>query len=88
MALFQWRDEITVKKFTESAFTNFGGNLFLPTTIVQRIVDCAHAGKLTSLEQLKKEVAWRKDWMDEYGKPILEIVRLSHPLHQENPTFS
>ncbi|KAL6300824.1 hypothetical protein BKA93DRAFT_712309, partial [Sparassis latifolia] len=57
--LLEWRDKTVRETFGAAIFTNYGGNILLPTLLLQRIVDCAHAGKLTSLEQLKKETSWR-----------------------------
>ena len=40
-ALLSWRDGRAKELFDEQLFSDLGGKLFMPTPIIQRIVDCA-----------------------------------------------
>ncbi|OCH86117.1 P-loop containing nucleoside triphosphate hydrolase protein [Obba rivulosa] len=44
--LLNWRDEQMEKKFGRALFMNYGSGLLLPETSIQRVIDCAQAGKL------------------------------------------
>ncbi|KAH9919665.1 hypothetical protein B0H21DRAFT_702082, partial [Amylocystis lapponica] len=84
-ALINWRNTTAVAKFGDPAVKNNGGKLFLPMPILKRIVECARAGKISSLDQLKKETSWRSDWVTEYGSEIINIVRIAYPPHPPPP---
>ncbi|KDQ57303.1 hypothetical protein JAAARDRAFT_107435, partial [Jaapia argillacea MUCL 33604] len=58
-ALLTWHDEKARLKFPSAVFTNFGGNLVMTTSVIQRVVDCAQSSKLASKEDLCRELAWR-----------------------------
>lgn len=79
-ALFKWRDECTVNVFNSTIFSDYSGHLILPLTILNRIVDCAQAGKLASLDNLKREITWKGDYFDQYGSTLLDIVHAYYPL--------
>lgn len=79
-ALLRWRDEHTVLEFDTSIFEDFGGDIFLPITILRRVVDCAQAGKLLSLDNLRKELDWEADFLDRHGRALLALVHRHFPL--------
>lgn len=54
-ALRQWRDSQALSKLGWALFDQFGGIAFMSDVILQRIVDCVHVGKITTLEALKRE---------------------------------
>lgn len=74
LALFKWRDENALEMFPEATIREFGSDLFLSNDLVGRIVDCAHAGKLSNCDDLYKETKWRRDWVDEFGNSLLAVV--------------
>ncbi|KAL6298181.1 hypothetical protein BKA93DRAFT_836972 [Sparassis latifolia] len=47
--------------------------------ILQRIIDCAHAGKVVLIDQLKVETACRSGCLEQYGAAVLEIVQSIYP---------
>jgi len=74
LALFKWRDANALEMFPEATIREFGSDLFLSNDLVGRIVDCAHAGKLSTCEDLYKETKWQRDWVDEFGTSLLAVV--------------
>ena len=74
LALFKWRDAKALEMFPEAMVREFGSDLFLSNDLVGRIVNCAHAGKLSTCEDLYKETKWRRDWVDEFGTSLLVVV--------------
>ncbi|KAI0639543.1 P-loop containing nucleoside triphosphate hydrolase protein [Trametes polyzona] len=77
--LFDWRDQRTLEKFGAAILSDFGGNLFLPTTILDRIVLCAQAGKLSTVDALRRESGWRPEWIDQYGESIMGMCNEIYP---------
>ena len=77
--LLSWRDGRAKELFNPQLFSDLGGKLFMPAPIIQRIIDCAHGGKLTSIADIRKEVAWQQDWIDIFGDAILDMVHISFP---------
>lgn len=78
-ALCTWRDERAVEVFGPSNFQNHGGIMFIPSSTVTRIIDCAQAAKLLTLDQLKREIVWRADWFEKFGTALLGIVHSVFP---------
>lgn len=56
----------------------YGPGLFFPSTQLQRLVHGAHAGTITDLDSLSREIRWRKYWWQEYG-PCLAVIQAHHP---------
>lgn len=81
-ALFDWRDEQVAAKFDPSVIETFGSALILSDEIILRIVDCAHASKLSTIPHLIKETGWREDWANELGDSLLSVVHQHHPTVQ------
>jgi hypothetical protein len=51
----------------------------MPDQILNRIVDCAHAGKISNIEQLAKESGWTKERLAEYGEDLVKMVLEHYP---------
>ncbi|KAH9833827.1 P-loop containing nucleoside triphosphate hydrolase protein [Rhodofomes roseus] len=78
-ALVKWRAEETSTRYGPAALRNHGGSLILPDKALDRVIDCAHAGKLLSLEDVKRELPASQDWVDRYTGPLLQLVREAFP---------
>lgn len=79
-ALREWRDAQALIKYGSSTCRTYGSKLLMSDEIVSRIVECAHAHKLGTLANLRKETHWRNDFVDEYGPSILALVQAHHPI--------
>lgn len=91
--IFEWRLENAVKKLGVLAIRKYGPELFLSDQLVDRIVDCAHHGKITLCDHLLKETHWRKDRVDEFGESLLTVLRslplsLAAPVNSALPSIS
>ena len=76
-ALGAWRRATTIKKFGHSILRDVGSSLVLTNDQLERLVDCAHFGKITNVEQLKKEVRWAL--IDEFGQDVVQIIMTECP---------
>jgi hypothetical protein len=76
-ALHDFRKRKTTEKFGRSVLKNAGPGVIMPNATLDRIVDCAHYGKIQSIDELMKETRW--NYSSEYGKDILILIRMSHP---------
>ena len=79
VALFDWRDESAPHKFSAAIIEDIGSHIFMSDEVINRIVKCAHVGKLSSLSELHKETKWRKELVQEFGEALLALVRRFYP---------
>ena len=77
-SLEAWRKQKTEQVFGSAYLHDYGGSLILPRALLDKIVDRAYAGKLSSLKDLARETQWRR--AGEYGSEVLRIVRQHIPL--------
>ncbi|TFY54480.1 hypothetical protein EVJ58_g8840 [Rhodofomes roseus] len=78
-ALLKWSDDETDSIYGPTVLNIYAGSLFLPLDMLDRIVDCAHAGKLSLREDFKREIVSAKDWAERYMDKVLEIIRGVYP---------
>lgn len=79
-ALLQWRDKETVKLHGSAVLHAYGGSFILPIETMKRIVQCAHAGIISTPEEFRREVIAPVEWVDKYVGSILPIVQDVYPL--------
>ncbi len=84
-ALFNWRDERTAELFGATVLHNFGGSVVLPMDTITRIIDCAQAGKLATIDNLKREITWRNDLFDKFGQALLDTIHSVFPPPAPDP---
>lgn len=88
VALRDWRDTVAVEQFGRAVVKDFGADIFMPTDTISRIVNCAHAGKLHCLADLKKEISWSNSWLDEHGETIIDKIHAWFPPPMSNKGIS
>jgi hypothetical protein len=71
-ALQDWRDTTTQQRYGYASLIDFGGTLVMPTDVLDRIVACAHAGKIATKDDLAKETRW--DEVELYSPEILKLI--------------
>lgn len=71
-ALLVFRREQTIKSFGISALKSLGPGLVLPDQLLDRIVDCAHHGYITSAQSLLEYTRW--DGSHEYASDVLALI--------------
>ncbi|OJT09442.1 hypothetical protein TRAPUB_13660 [Trametes pubescens] len=76
-ALHDFRRAETLKTFGRAHLNNMGTGMIMGDEELSRIADCARARKLSSLDELFKEVKWDLTW--ELGEGILELVATHYP---------
>lgn len=59
-ALDNFREMQTIKQFGIARLKNSGSSVIMSDTVLKRIVDCAHAGKIKSKDDLQHETRWSR----------------------------
>lgn len=72
-----WRQNVAIERYGVAVFKEVGSDLILPDQILERLVDCAHWGKIRSLEDLKREVDW--GLVDELGPTVVKLINTVSP---------
>ncbi|TFK18252.1 P-loop containing nucleoside triphosphate hydrolase protein [Coprinopsis marcescibilis] len=76
-ALYVWRKDIALKIHSPGIIRAHGNKIVMTEDILNRIIDCARAKKLPSVEALKLETSWR--YAEEHGASLLAIVGRFYP---------
>ena len=71
-ALEDWREAKAVSERGAAYMMDYGAGFILPTTTLDRIVDCAHQLKLRTTDDLRRETCWSGAAL--YGEEVLAIV--------------
>ncbi|KAF7964397.1 hypothetical protein HWV62_8639 [Athelia sp. TMB] len=71
-ALHLFRKNETIKVYGLSTLKNIGPSIILPNALLDRIVDCAHVGKISTIDQLKHETQWSR--ADVSGPSVLALI--------------
>jgi hypothetical protein len=80
--LHNFRKQCTIDKFGQAALKNNGPGMIMPNDLLDCIIDCAHHGKISTIDQLAKETRWTR--LNEYGEDILRLIK-AHQRPQDQP---
>lgn len=86
--LQKWRDEKAMVALGYATFEEWGAEMFMSDETLQRLVDCAHVGKLQTVEAIHRETHWRKDHIAKFSPSLLEIITLCAPAPSVPPVKS
>ena len=75
--LENWREQTTKIHYGEAALLDFGPSLIMTVKILDRIVDCVHHNKISSVQDLARETRW--DEINRYGAEVLALIQSIHP---------
>jgi hypothetical protein len=84
--LEDWREETTKVRYGEAALLDFGPSLIMSTKVLDRIINCVHHGKISSLQDLARETHW--DEVGRYGADLLKLIQAIHPGQTNAPSSS
>lgn len=76
-ALNAWRQKATVDRYGLAVFRDVGSALVLNDRLLERLVDCAHHGKIRTMEDLRREVEW--SLVEELGPEVVRIIAEVNP---------
>ena len=76
-ALHTFRKETGIMKFSLPYFTSHGASIVMSQRVLQRIVDCAHTGKIRTKDDLSRETRW--GGTEEHSDIILNLISTHHP---------
>lgn len=71
--LDSFRRRVTMEKFSRAHLNNLGPGTIMGDMILDRIVNCARAHKLNSVECLQRETKWGRS--AELGNQVLDLVK-------------
>ncbi|KAI1787586.1 P-loop containing nucleoside triphosphate hydrolase protein [Ganoderma leucocontextum] len=77
IALNEFRRELTLKRYGLVHLNNLGAGIVMGDETLERVADCARAGKITMVETLYQETKWPK-WR-EYGAELINLVNKYYP---------
>lgn len=80
--LEDWREATTKTRYGEAFLLDFGPSLIMSTTILDRIINCVHYNKISSLQELTRETRW--DEVSLYGSELLAMIHAIHPTQTNN----
>ncbi|KAJ8515415.1 hypothetical protein ONZ45_g7145 [Pleurotus djamor] len=78
-ALYAWRTAKAKVEFGHKLIRMYGTMLFVPDEVLHRTVLCAQAGKITSVESLRREIGWAMNWAEKYLESLLDVVFEFYP---------
>ncbi|KIJ09489.1 hypothetical protein PAXINDRAFT_17430 [Paxillus involutus ATCC 200175] len=79
-ALHDWREEKTADMYGWACLNDHGPSLVILNSILDRIIDCAHHGKIHTSQDLQKETGWTDSEKD--GSEILSLLTAHAPPRQ------
>lgn len=82
-ALDAFREEAVVEEFGEEDAKDLGSSIILCNETLDRIVDCAHWGRVRSPQQLLELTKW--DRSNDLGPRIVAIIDQTHPPQRTFP---
>ena len=77
-ALENWHEETTKARYGDATLLDFGPSLIMSTKVLDRIINCVHHQKISSLQDLARETRWDK--VSRYGAEILALILAIHPV--------
>ncbi|KAJ3560542.1 hypothetical protein NP233_g10773 [Leucocoprinus birnbaumii] len=79
-AIFSWCQDNAPKKLSPYMIASIRAQSFLSEPMINRIIKCAYARKLTGVDQLIKETNWHCDWAQELGPSLIDLLLKHLPL--------
>ncbi|KAJ6570792.1 hypothetical protein B0H10DRAFT_1665003, partial [Mycena sp. CBHHK59/15] len=76
--LHLFRKERTIAVISRASFRNHGAGAIMSDEVLDRIVECAHFGKIQTTADLVKETHWHRAAED--GAKILALIGQHHPI--------
>jgi len=85
-ALHNFRKERMELTYGRALLRNLGPGSIMSNDILQSIVDATHAGRVTCIGDVKREVKWAR--VDELGNEVLQLVLVHAPPPLPTPPLS
>ncbi|TFK57765.1 hypothetical protein BDN72DRAFT_907541 [Pluteus cervinus] len=85
IALQDWRFSSAVQKYGLFPIKKNGSQFFLSDITIDRLVICASAQKITSVDSILKETDFRPDLIPEFSQGLLDTLHKHFPLPPPKP---
>jgi hypothetical protein len=72
--LLDWRVDEAKRVMGAAAVKEYGPWPFMPNEVLNRLVDCSHYNKITSLTALRVETQWLEKWVTRCGDRLMAIL--------------
>lgn len=79
-ALLSWREQAALQKHGKMVVRRYGSQILMSERILDRLIVCAQARKISTNECLKRETHWKPDLADTYGAAVISILHDHFPL--------
>lgn len=80
-ALEDWREDRTVQRYGKAHLCDLGPSLAMPNEVLDRIIDCAHHQKISSIADLRTEMRWDDFDHDSWGLEVVALIQTWCPPH-------
>ncbi|KAG2074483.1 hypothetical protein BDR04DRAFT_1007874, partial [Suillus decipiens] len=85
-ALEEWQELMTRRVYGDSTLNDYGPGVTMPDSVLDRIIDCAHQHKISTIDDLRKETKWSA--ADRFGSDVIAIVQCIIPVPVLLPVFT
>lgn len=79
-ALLAWREQAAIEKHGKMVVRQFGSIILMSDRILDRLVACAEARKISTIGCIRRETQWRVDLTEKYGTAIIAVLHAHFPL--------
>lgn len=80
IALVAWREQAAIEKLGKMVVRQFGSIVLLSNKMLDRLVVCAQARKISTPQCIRRETQWKPDLVEAYGPAIILILHAHFPL--------
>lgn len=79
-ALIAWREQAALQKHGKMVIRRYGSQILMSERILDRLVLCAQAHKISTVGCIKREIQWKANLADTYGAAIVSLLHEHFPL--------
>ncbi|KAH9914611.1 uncharacterized protein B0H18DRAFT_1144264 [Fomitopsis serialis] len=79
-ALDTFRRERTINKYGRALLDSLGASAVIPDDVIDRLVECAQARKIKSVDDIQREVGKKWGKAREYGEAVTNIIMRFFPM--------
>lgn len=79
-ALLAWREQAALQKHGKMVVRRYGSQIIMSERILDRLIMCAQAHKITTVACIKRETQWKANLADAYGAAIIALLHEHFPL--------
>ncbi|KAH6879607.1 hypothetical protein BKA70DRAFT_1447887 [Coprinopsis sp. MPI-PUGE-AT-0042] len=78
-ALIVWRQKMSLNYLSAQTLNDYGPEALMSDDHIERLVQCFHYQKVTTLEHLKKELDWNGQLIEKNGASLVQLMISFYP---------